>query len=149
MYLIEQDDLLASLSIRGEISDLSRSASGHVYFSLKDDGSQVACVLFRREVLQQVAEVQQLRKGLAVVVHGFLTLYEPRGSYQVYVERVLAQGEGAAFRRFEQLRERLEREGLFSVERKRTLPAFPRKVALITSPGSQAYHDVLHRLRVQ
>jgi exodeoxyribonuclease VII large subunit len=148
-YVIEQDDLLTSLSIRGEISDLSRSASGHLYFTLKDDASQVSCVLFRREALQQTSEVQQLRKGIAVVVHGFLTVYEPRGSYQIYVERVLVQGEGAAFRRVELLREQLEREGLFSAERKRALPPFPRKLALITSPESQAYHDVLHRLRVQ
>jgi exodeoxyribonuclease VII large subunit len=116
-YVIEQDDLLTSLSIRGEISDLSRSASGHLYFTLKDDASQVSCVLFRREALQQTSEVQQLRKGIAVVVHGFLTVYEPRGSYQIYVERVLVQGEGAAFRRVELLREQLEREGLFSAER--------------------------------
>lgn len=148
-YLVEQDELLTSLSVRGEISDLSRSPSGHVYFSLKDESSQIACVLFRREALQQAQEVQALRKGLAVVVHGFLTVYEPRGSYQVYVERVLAQGEGAAFRRFEQLRDRLEKEGLFAPERKRPLPRFPRKLALITSPGSQAYHDVLHRLQAQ
>jgi exodeoxyribonuclease VII large subunit len=148
-YLIDRDDLLSALSLRGEISELSRAPSGHVYFTLKDDGSQVSCVLFRREALQQAREVKELRKGLAVVVHGFLTVYEPRGSYQVYVERVLAQGEGAAAQRVEQLRAQLERDGLFAPERKRPIPPFPRKIALVTSPGSQAYHDVLHRLRVQ
>jgi exonuclease VII large subunit len=67
-YLIEQDDLLTSLSVRGEIADLSRSPSGHVYFSLKDESSQIACVLFRREALQQAQEVQSLRKGTVVIV---------------------------------------------------------------------------------
>jgi exodeoxyribonuclease VII large subunit len=84
-----------------------------------------------------------------VVAHGFLTLYEPRGTYQIYVERVAIEGEGTQFQRLEQLRAKLEAEGLFAVERKRPLPAFPRVLALVTSPGSQAYHDVLHRLRTQ
>jgi exodeoxyribonuclease VII large subunit len=138
-----------ALSVQGEISDLSRSPSGHIYFTLKDSASQIACVLFRREAMQQPEQAKELRKGIAVVVHGFLTVYEPRGTYQIYVERVLSHGEGALARRFEQLKGQLEREGLFALERKRPLPQFPRKLALITSPGSQAYHDVLHRLGSQ
>ncbi len=148
-YLVERDDLLTSLSVRGEISDLTRAASGHVYLTLKDEVSQIPCVLFRREALQQAQEVAQLRKGLSVTVHGFLTLYEPRGTYQIYVERVLVEGEGAAFQRIEQLRTRLESEGLFVEGRKRPVPQFARTLALVTSPGSQAYHDVLHRLSTQ
>ncbi|HZU11647.1 MAG TPA: exodeoxyribonuclease VII large subunit [Chloroflexota bacterium] len=148
-YLVQQDDLLSQLSVRGEIAEITRSASGHNYFTLKDDGNQIACVLFRREAAQQMREVQQLRKGLSVVVHGFLTIYEPRGAYQIYVERVLAQGEGEVARRIEELRARLAAEGLFAPERKRSIPRYPRTLALITSPGSQAYHDVLHRLRTQ
>jgi exodeoxyribonuclease VII large subunit len=148
-YLVERDDLLTSLSVRGEVSDLTRAASGHVYFTLKDDVSQIPCVLFRREALQQTQEIQQLRKGVSLVAHGFLSLYEPRGTYQIYVERIVVEGEGAAFQRAEQLRARLEAEGLFAEGRKRPLPQFPRKLALVTSPGSQAYHDVLHRLRHQ
>jgi exodeoxyribonuclease VII large subunit len=105
--------------------------------------------MFRREAAQQPAEVSELRKGLSVVVHGCLTLYEPRGTYQICVERVTPQGEGALFQRFEQLKTRLEAEGLFAAERKRPLPLFPRTLALVTSPESQAYHDVLHRLRSQ
>jgi exodeoxyribonuclease VII large subunit len=148
-YLVEQDEFLTQLSVEGEISDLSRSMAGHVYFNLKDANSQISCVLFRREAAQQLEDVEQLRKGLAVVVHGFLTLYEPRGTYQVYVERVLVQGQGAAHLRFERLKAKLEAEGLFAPERKRPLPEHPRTMALVTSPGSQAYHDVLHRLRTQ
>jgi exodeoxyribonuclease VII large subunit len=148
-YILEKDEFLAALSVEGEVCELSRSPAGHVYLTLKDAASQVACVLFRREAVQQTEQVEQLRRGVSVVVHGFLTVYEPRGSLQIFVERVIVQGDGAFARRFEALRARLEKEGLFAEERKRPLPQFPRTIALITSPGSQAYHDVLHRLRTQ
>ncbi len=148
-YLIEQDNLLTELSVHGEVSSLSRSASGHIYLTLKDDVSQLNCVLFRREAMQQVQQLRDLRAGMLVVVHGYLTVYEPRGTFQLYIERILPQGEGAIFQRFAELKDRLEREGLFAETRKRPLPPFPRKVALVTSPGSQAYHDVLHRLQAQ
>lgn len=148
-YLLESDELLSHLSVQGEISDLSRAPSGHVYFTLKDVQSQITCVLFRREAAQQAQQVRELRAGISVVVNGFLTLYEPRGTYQIYVERVTVLGEGALTRRFEELKAKLESEGLFAPERKRPLPLFPRTLALVTSPGSQAYHDVLHRLRAQ
>lgn len=148
-YLVEQDHLLGALSVRGEICELSRSPSGHIYLSIKDSTSQISCVLFRKESLQQPDEVLELRKGIVVVLHGYLTLYEPRGACQLYVERVVIEGEGAFFQRFEQLKAKLEAEGLFSPDRKRALPPFPSVLALITSPRGQAYHDVLHRLRAQ
>jgi exodeoxyribonuclease VII large subunit len=148
-YLVEGDNLLSAVSVHGEVSQLSRSSSGHVYFTLKDESSQVSCVLFRREALRQGEDIKDMKPGAAVVVHGFLTVYEPRGTFQIYVERVIPQGDGALFQQFERLRARLEGEGLFASERKRALPSFPRTLALVTSPGSQAYHDVLHRLRTQ
>ncbi len=147
--LVERDEILAALSVEGEICEYSRSMAGHCYFSLKDATSQVACVLFRREAAQQLEEVEKLRKGIAVIVHGFLTVYEPRGGCQVYVERVVVQGAGLFFQRVEKLKAQLDSEGLFALERKRPLPSYPRVLALVTSPGSQAYHDVLHRLRTQ
>jgi exodeoxyribonuclease VII large subunit len=148
-YLVESDELMSALSVRGEICELSRSAAGHLYMAIKDDGAQISCVMFRREAMRQRDETDELRKGAAVVVHGYLTLYEPRTQCQVYVERIVLEGEGAHQRRFEALKAKLEGEGLFAPERKRDLPTFPRKIALITSIGSQAYHDVLHRLRTQ
>ena len=148
-YLVESDELLGALSVRGEVCELSRSPSGHTYLSIKDSGSQMAAVLFRREAMRQSDEVRELRKGVSVVLHGYLTLYEPRGNVQLYVERVVVEGDGEFFMRFERLKARLDAEGLFAAARKRPLPAFPRSVALITSPRGQAYHDVLHRLRVQ
>lgn len=148
-YLVEGDQLLGALSVRGEVCELSRSANGHTYLTIKDSTSQMPCVLFRKESIGQADEVRELRKGVAVVLHGYLTLYEPRGSYQLFVERVVIEGEGAFFLRFERLKVKLESEGLFAPERKRALPPFPRIVALVTSLRGQAYHDVLHRLRTQ
>jgi exodeoxyribonuclease VII large subunit len=148
-YLVEGDQLLGALSVRGEVCELSRSANGHIYMSIKDSTSQMSCVLFRKESMRQPDEVRELRKGVAVVLHGYLTLYEPRGTCQLFVERVVIEGEGAFFLRFERLKAKLESEGLFAADRKRALPRFPRVLALVTSPRGQAYHDVLHRLRSQ
>lgn len=148
-YVVESDEVLRQLSVQGEICEFSKSAAGHYYFTIKDDSSQIACVLFRREAQQQSDVLAALRRGVSVVVHGFLTLYEPRGTYQLYAERVVPCGDGASFQRFERLRAKLEAEGLFAAERKRPLPGYPNKLALVTSVGSQAYHDVLHRLRTQ
>jgi exodeoxyribonuclease VII large subunit len=148
-FLLEHDEFMAALSIRGEVSEFNRASSGHVYFTIKDTGSQIRCVMYRREALTQMAEVASIRKGVTTVVHGVLTVYEARGEYQVTVDRVVTEGEGAFHRRFEDLKARLEKEGLFNTERKRPIPPFPKKVALVTSVGGQAYHDVLHRLRSQ
>lgn len=148
-YVLEADDRLTALHVVGEVSNLSRSPSGHIYFSLKDGTSQIPCVFFRREVMRQPAEARDLRNGTALRVAGSLTVYEPRGSVQIYVEQITLVGEGEMARRVEALRVRLEAEGLFSADRKRPLPSYPRSIALLTSPGSQAYHDVLHRLRTQ
>lgn len=148
-YILEGDELLASLSVIGEICEFSRSPAGHQYFTLKDGSSQVSCIMFRREAARQTNIVAQLRTGITVVAHGYLTLYEPRGTYQVCVQDVQVRGDGDSARRFAMLKDKLDKEGLFAVERKRSLPAHPRALALITSPGSQAYHDVLHRLRKQ
>jgi len=148
-YLVEQDELMAGLSVQGEICEFSRSTSGHYYLTIKDATSQITCVLFRREAAQQTEAVAELRRGASVVIHGFLTLYEPRGACQVYIQRILSQGEGIFARQFAELKAKLEREGLFAADRKRPLPKFPRKLALLTSPHGQAYHDVLHRLKAQ
>jgi exodeoxyribonuclease VII large subunit len=148
-YLIEEDQLLAELAVSGEVSNLSSSPAGHHYFTLKDEISQLSCVLFRQQALQQPDEVAALQQGVMVIVDGYMTVYEPRGSYQLYVERLRVQGAGAMQLRFERLRQKLEAEGLFAEGRKRPLPIYPRVLALITAPDSRAYHDVLHRLHQQ
>lgn len=126
--------------LEGEISNLARPASGHRYFSLKDDAAQVRCALFRnrgRYVNQPLANGQLVR------VRAQITLYEPRGEFQLIIEHLEDAGEGALRRAFEALKQKLDAEGLFAAERKRALPRFPRRIGLITSPGGAAIRDVL------
>lgn len=136
--LLEQN--LARLWVEGEISNLARPASGHVYFTLKDDGAQVRCAWFRqRRRGSQVA----LQNGDKMFVLGRVSLYEPRGDYQLIVEQVEGAGEGELRRRFEILKKKLAAEGLFDAERKRPLPTVPQRIGVITSPSGAAIRDIL------
>ncbi len=130
----------AQVWVEGEISNFSRPASGHAYFTLKDDRAQVRCALFK-------PKAQALRflprDGLQVLARGRLTLYEARGDYQLVLEHLEEAGEGALRRAFEQLKQKLAAEGLFDTARKRSLPAFPRRLGVITSPRGAAVRDVL------
>ncbi len=132
------------LWVEGEVSNLRAPSSGHLYFTLKDATSQMRAVLFR-------AGAQRLRfllkEGLQVVVRGRLTVYEPRGEYQIVCEYLEPQGLGALQLAFEQLKDRLAREGLFDQERKRTLPFLPRRVGIVTSLTGAAIRDMLVVLR--
>lgn len=130
--------------VTGEITNLRAQPSGHVYFTLKDAGAQLACVLFRG-----VAGVSRdlLRDGAHVNLGGELTVYEARGQHQLLVRAAEAHGIGALMAAFEQLKRRLEAEGLFRPERKRPLPRFPRCVGLVTSPAGAALRDVLSVIR--
>ncbi|OXM41006.1 exodeoxyribonuclease VII large subunit, partial [Pseudomonas fluvialis] len=114
------EDVFAQVWVEGEISNLAKPASGHLYFTLKDSQAQVRCALFR----QNAARVRQtLRDGLAVKVRGKVSLFEGRGDYQLIVDAVEPAGDGALRLAFEALKEKLAGEGLFAVERKRALPA--------------------------
>src|SRR5579883_948667 len=133
-----------SLWIEAEISNLSRPSSGHWYFTLKDTQSQVRCCMFRtRNVLVGFAA----RDGQKVLARARIGLYEPRGDYQLIVEHLEDAGLGALKRQFEELAARLAAEGLFAPERKRALPALPRRIGLITSPTGAAVRDVINVLR--
>jgi exodeoxyribonuclease VII large subunit len=147
--LLEDDCLLGHISVAGEVTNLSIPGSGHVYFALKDNMSQLACAMMRNQANRQAAEISSLRNGVSVIAEGSLTIYEPSGRCQLAVQSVAIQGAGAASLRFERLRRQLEAEGLFAEERKRPLPKQPAALALVTAPGSQAYHDVVKRLQVQ
>ncbi len=126
--------------VEGEISNLRVPSSGHVYFSLKDEMAQIQVVLFRREA----AKVRfPLKDGLRILCLGRLSLYEPRGQYQLIATIVEPRGAGAMMMAFEELKERLRREGLFDPSRKRSLPLVPSRVGLITSPTGAAVHDFL------
>lgn len=129
--------------VEGEVSNLRRQSSGHSYFTLKDEESQLSCVLFARSASGQKVP---LRDGLQVRLYGQITVYRHRGQYQLMVRLVQAQGEGMLQARFEELKRRLADEGLFDQERKRALPRFPRRIGVVTSPTGAAIHDFLHVL---
>lgn len=132
--------------LRGEISECKiNSHSGHVYFSLKDSGAQISAVYFRGG---RIFQDQGLRTGIEVDLHGHLSVYEPQGNYQIIVDRIQARGLGDLHRRFEEMRLRLQNEGLFDQQRKRPIPAMPNCVGVITSRDGAALQDflnVLHR----
>ncbi len=134
---------LGMIWVQAEVSNFSRPASGHWYFSLKDRDAQLRCAMFRqRNVLARLTP----REGQLVLARGRVSLYEPRGDYQLLVEHLEDAGEGALQRAFEELRARLAAEGLLAVERKRPLPAAPARVGVITSPTGAAIRDILHVL---
>ncbi|MCG5516973.1 MAG: exodeoxyribonuclease VII large subunit [Pseudomonadota bacterium] len=130
--------------VEGELSNLARPASGHLYFSLKDSGAQVRCALFRNR-----ARLLGFRPtdGTQVLARARVSLYAPRGDYQLIVEHMEASGDGALRRAFEALRRQLEAEGLFDPAARRPLPAFPRRVGVVTSPSGAAIRDILSVLR--
>lgn len=132
-----------TLLIEGEISNLRRQPSGHRYFSLKDETSQVSCVLFRGAG----AKVKDLRDGMHVELSGRISVYEPRGQYQVIVEHVQPRGAGELEARLRALQEKLLAEGLFDAARKRPLPPHPGRVGVVTSPTGAAIRDFLQILQ--
>ncbi|MDB6025218.1 MAG: Exodeoxyribonuclease 7 large subunit [Verrucomicrobiales bacterium] len=127
--------------VSGEITNLRAQSSGHIYFTLKDANAQVSCVLFRGE---PVPNREFLQDGARVILQGELTVYEPRGQYQLRVLALEIQGVGALQIAFERLKQKLKAEGLFATERKRPLPRFPHRIGLVTSPTGAAISDVLH-----
>ena len=135
---------LPPLWVEGEISNLARPASGHVYFHLKDATAQVRCALFRTQL--RLATVV-LRDGMLVTVRARVTLYEGRGDYQLIVEHIEEAGEGALRRAFELLKSRLATEGLFDAARKQPLPRLPRRIGVITSPTGAVLHDIVTTLK--
>ena len=132
------------VTVRGELSGFSRAASGHCYFSLKDDSGQVRCALFRRSA-DQLSFAP--RDGQLVQALGKLDVYGPRGDLQLIVERLKPAGQGALYEQFLRLKAQLQAEGLFDVARKRALPAQPRGIAVVTSLGAAALRDVATTLR--
>jgi exodeoxyribonuclease VII large subunit len=135
---------LGSVWLEGEISNLARPGSGHWYFSLKDEGAQVRCAMFRSRC--QLVRFP-VRDGSRVLARGRVSLYEARGEFQVVVEHLEEAGEGALRRRIEELKRKLQAEGLCDDARKRPRPHLPRRVGVVTSPTGAALRDVLHILR--
>lgn len=139
--LVEDDEDLQDLWVDGEISNLTIARSGHAYFTLKDETSQLGAVMWRT-ALQRQRLVP--REGDRVIAHGNVSFYQPQGKLQLVVDVLQPQGTGMLQLRLEELRQKLEAEGMFEESRKRPLPAFPRKIGVVTSPTGAVWHDIQH-----
>ena len=138
------EEQVGEVSVAGEISNFRRQASGHCYFTLKDEGSQIPCALFRGSAARLGL---QPGDGVKVVAHGEVSVYEPRGAYQLIVRGLEPLGKGDLHQRFEELKKKLQAEGLFEESRKRPIPEFVERVGIITSPTGAAVRDVIHVLQ--
>jgi exodeoxyribonuclease VII large subunit len=139
------DQTLQDLWLEGEISNWRRAPSGHVYFTLKDPDASIRCVMWR-STLPRLSYLPA-GDGEAVLAHGYVSVYEPNGQYQFYVDELERVGLGALQAQFEQLKARLAQEGLFDEARKRPLPRFPQRIGVVTSPAGAALRDILNVLR--
>ena len=139
--LLSQDDVLQMIMVRGEISNLTIHRSGHIYFTLKDETSVLKAVMFRSSA-QRIRFA--LKEGMSVIVYGRISLYTPSGQYQLYAEDIQPDGIGALYVAYEQIKERLQKEGLFDPNRKKQIPKMPSTVGIITSPTGAAIHDMIN-----
>jgi len=142
--LLEENEVLQDVWVQGEISNLSRPASGHVYFTLKDANASLKCVMWKTSAARLS---MSLRDGMAVEVHGKIGIYEPQGLYQLYADQIREVGEGALYQEFIRLKALLEAEGLFDNDRKRHIPELPHKIGIVTSATGAALRDMLNTLR--
>jgi exodeoxyribonuclease VII large subunit len=142
--LLESDEILRNLWVQGEVSNLSRPVSGHIYFTLKDSTASLRCVIWRSAASRlQFA----LQNGQAVEAHGAISVYDRDGAYQLYIDTLRPSGEGLLYQQFMRLKAQLEIEGLFNVARKRPIPERPGRIGLVTSPTGAALQDILNTLR--
>jgi exodeoxyribonuclease VII large subunit len=142
--LLESDELLQDIWVKGEVSNFSRPVSGHLYFTLKDSTASLRCVMWKNAVYRQSFTP---RDGDAIEVHGSISVYELSGQYQLYADLFRPAGEGALFQEFLRLKAVLEAEGLFAPEHKRAIPVIPKRIGIVTSPTGAALQDILNTLR--
>ncbi len=139
--LMEGDDLLSGVAVSGEISNFKHHSSGHMYFTLKDENSEISAVMFRASA----ARLSFLpSSGMRVTVYGSVSVYEATGKYQIYVSAMTNDGIGALYEQYKRLFAKLESEGLFDRERKKPIPKFPQKIGIITSPTGAAVRDMIN-----
>lgn len=142
--LLEDNPELQDVWVTGEVSNLSRPASGHIYFTLKDKNASLRCVMWKGDAQRTRPSLQE---GAAIEVHGKIAVYEPQGQYQLIANLIQARGEGALFQEFLRLKSMLEAEGIFDSERKREIPAFPKTIGIVTSATGAALRDMLNTIR--
>ena len=142
--LLEENEVLQDVWVQGEISNLSRPASGHIYFTLKDSSAALKCVMWKMSAARLSLPLQN---GMEVEVHGKIGIYEVSGQYQLYADQIRSVGEGALYQEFMRLKSMLEAEGLFDPERKRPIPYLSHKIGIVTSSTGAALRDMLNTLR--
>lgn len=142
--LIESSEPLQAVQVRGEVSNMKRYSSGHWYFTLKDGGAQLKCVMWRSQAERQRYKPED---GDQVEAQGNIGVYDAQGVYQLYTNSLKPVGQGDLYRQFEALKARLDAEGLFDPARKRPLPTFPRLIGVVTSPQAAAFQDIQNVLR--
>ncbi|MHB1420912.1 MAG: exodeoxyribonuclease VII large subunit [Bacillota bacterium] len=138
--LLEEDQQLSGLWVRGEVSNLKLHSSGHIYLTLKDQASSIRCVMFRSSASKLIFKPEN---GLRVLARGYIGVYERDGLYQFYIQEMQADGTGDLYLAYKQLKEKLEREGLFDAGRKRAIPVLPSKIGIVTSPTGAAIRDII------
>lgn len=143
--LIETDLLLQDVVVTGEVSNLTQHTSGHVYFTLKDDEAQLSCAMFKGVAMQYQRRMP--KHGAKVLVRGGLSLYPPRGTYQLIVRQMQLAGEGDLHQRFLALKDKLQAEGLFDAIHKKPIPRFPRRIGVVTSPTGAVIRDIVDTIR--
>lgn len=134
------DPILSNISVEGEISNFKHHYSGHMYFSLKDDKGKIKCVMFKND---NSSISMELKDGMKVVVKGYISVFERNGNYQLYVKSIKEEGLGELYIAFEKLKTKLEEEGLFAEEYKKTIPYFPKKIGIVTSSTGAAIRDII------
>ena len=142
--LFESDEVLQDVWVQGEVSNFSRPASGHLYFTLKDSSASLRCVMWRNAAMRQSFIP---RDGDALEAHGAISIYEAGGQYQLYADIFRPAGEGALYQEFLRLKALLEAEGLFDPERKHPIPYRPVRIGIVTSPTGAALQDMLNTIR--
>ncbi len=144
-HRLESDPILQDVWVSGEVSNLTQHGSGHVYFSLKDDEAQISCAMFKPVAMQYLRRMP--KHGAKLLVRGELSIYPPRGSYQLIVRELQAMGEGDLHQRFLALRDKLLAEGLFDAAHKKAIPRYPRTIGVVTSPTGAVIRDIIDTIK--
>lgn len=139
--IIDNDFILNNLTVKGEISNLKYHSSGHIYFSLKDEGGKINCVMFRSKAIMLNLTLEE---GMGVVIGGRASIYPQNGSIQLYCDTIEQEGRGELYIKFERLKEKLSKEGYFDEELKKEVPKFPSRVGIVTSPTGAAIRDIIN-----
>lgn len=139
--IIDNDFILNNLSVKGEISNLKYHSSGHIYFSLKDEGGKINCVMFRSKAIMLKLTLEE---GMGVVIGGRASIYPQNGSIQLYCDTIEQEGRGELYIKFERLKEKLSKEGYFDEELKKKIPKLPSRVGIVTSPTGAAIRDIIN-----